>query len=131
MTGDLGITSSKATIDGSALFAGSTIDIGNSYNNLRNYKTIIGSISSGTFGWQNIISVRHRNGYGDGNNYGMYIRAPLTANGNLYWDQNKNSSGWVGERTIMDSGNIITLLMNISGTNPGANHIWCNTGTRV
>lgn len=130
MNGDIGIPSNSSTIDGSVPFSGSTIFL-NEINELRNYKTFLGAFTSGKFGWQNIISVRHRNGCGDGVNYGMYIRAPLTANGNLYWDQNIGTVGWVGERTIMDSGNIITLLMNISGTNPGANHIWCNTGTRV
>lgn len=69
------------------------------------FKSFIGSIYAKKV-WYNLISVRHRNGAGDGVNYGMYIRSILTGAGDLLWDKQMGSSkGWQGERTILDSVN--------------------------
>lgn len=54
--------------------------------------------------WYEVISVRHRNGYGDGSNWGMLIFAPLFG-GNLQWNLNTNKGVWQGYRTILDSEN--------------------------
>lgn len=74
---------------------------------LPTWKTFIGSLQYNS-AWHNMISVRHRNGTGNGVNYGMYLRAPLTSTGNLVWNQQNHANGtgtWVGEKTILDSSN--------------------------
>ena len=81
----------------------------------------MGGVSNTTnSSWYNVINVRHRNGYGDGANYGMYIRTALTSLGNLVWNKQCGASTWQGERTIVDSGNYTTYFKNsasnIAGT---------------
>lgn len=48
------------------------------------FKSFIGSYTAGDGDW-NIISVRHKNGYDDGQFYGMYIKSSLINSGNLTW----------------------------------------------
>lgn len=69
-----------------------------------NDKTFIGSAYAGDT-WYNVISVRHRNGAGDGNRYGMLLYSGLTGNSNLVWRQHMNND-WGNERTILDTDNI-------------------------
>lgn len=57
--------------------------------------------------WWSWVNVRHRNGYSDGNNYGMYIKSLMTADGSLIWNKNYNGA-WTGERTILDSSNFVS-----------------------
>ena len=52
--------------------------------------------------WYNTISVRHRNGQGDGNNYGMEIRSSLTNNDALSWRQQTNGA-WTDWKTLLDT----------------------------
>ena len=54
-------------------------------------------------------------------------------NGHLYYRSHRDTStgGWSTWMPILDTLNFISRIMNISGTNPGANHLWCNTGTRI
>ena len=52
--------------------------------------------------WYNVISARHRNGQGDGNNYGMEMRSSLTNNDALSWRQQTNGS-WTDWKTILDT----------------------------
>ncbi len=70
---------------------------------LAEYRSMLGALTLGST-WNNIISVRHRNGYADGNNFGMYLRSALTSNSSLYYRQQLNGT-WQGERMIMDSWN--------------------------
>lgn len=69
-----------------------------SYMGTYNYKTA--SIDQ----WYDLISVRHRNGYGDGSGWGMMILAPLFG-GDLQWNLNTNKDVWQGERTFLDNVN--------------------------
>lgn len=55
--------------------------------------------------WQNILSVRHRNGWNDGPNYGFYLRSLLTSNGSLFWNKQTGAGKWQGERVLLDSTN--------------------------
>ena len=55
--------------------------------------------------WNSIISVRHRNGYNDGVNYGMYLRSLLTSDDSLIWNKQTGASKWQGERVLLDSTN--------------------------
>ena len=72
-------------------------------------RSVIGTVNDKNLGWQNVISVRHRNGYSDGPYYGMYLRSPLTGDGDLTWRQQYNGS-WGGEKTILDSSNYKTYI---------------------
>lgn len=71
---------------------------------LTSYKSFIGSVFEKNV-WHNLISARHRNGVGDGAKYGMYLKAPLTRDGNLVWNKQHGTDTWSGERTILDSNN--------------------------
>ena len=106
---DIKIPNSVSSIDGSAPFAGSYSET--DITNLKNHKSTIGAIAISKT-WYNIISTRHRNGQGDGTGYGMYIRSTLTSSGNLTWGKQTGSSTWQAERTILDSGNYKTFLLN-------------------
>lgn len=55
--------------------------------------------------WYNIISVRHRNGSGDGPSYGMMLYSHLTSAEGLRYRQQFNGN-WQGERFILDSSNL-------------------------
>ena len=59
--------------------------------------------------WYNIISVRHRNGSGDGPSYGMMLYSHLTSAEGLRYRQQFNGN-WQGERFILDSSNLGTYF---------------------
>ena len=105
VTGDIGLPSGRANKDGSTPLAGSTITNLSSITKLANYKTVLGSYTDSNDKWYDIISVRHRNGNGDGSSYGMYLKSDLTASGNLSWGKQYGSSSWQAERTLIDSSN--------------------------
>lgn len=68
-------------------------------------KSIVGTWLDENTVYHNIISVRHRNGHGDGANYGMYLRSLLTSNGSLFWNKQTAADTWQGERELLDSVN--------------------------
>lgn len=70
---------------------------------LSNYRSFIGALALNGV-WNNVLSIRHRNGYSDGSNYGMYIRSALTSSGSLFYRQ-QYSGNWASERMIVDSWN--------------------------
>ena len=60
--------------------------------------------------WTDAISMRHRNGSGDGFNYGTYIRSSvMTGVSNLLWNH-QNAGAWQGERTLVDSANLAGFI---------------------
>lgn len=82
------------------------------------HPSYVGSIKDGG-SWYNYISVRHQNGSGDGNKYGMRLLAPLHSMGNLTWQQHIDS--WGTAKVIVDSSNISTYLpTGAPGTKGGA-----------
>ena len=87
------------------------------FTKLNDYRTIIGTIS-GTNEWNNIISVRHRNGSGDGSNYGMYLRSKLTGKSNLIWRQ-QTSAGWESEKTLLDNSNYTSYIPKATTSKDG------------
>lgn len=107
-----------------------------SYMGTYNYKT------SSEDAWYDLISVRHRNGYGDGSHWGMIIYANLFG-GNLQWNLNTNKDAWQGGRTLLDSINfdsyaaksnhthamITNSALWVSGANNTAK--WVRIGTLV
>lgn len=61
--------------------------------------------NSSSSGWHNVMSVRHRNGAGDGNNYGIYLRSEMTTeSANIAWNRQVRGT-WQGERVILDTDN--------------------------
>ena len=85
-----------------------------------NTKSFIGSVqeTTGNYMWYDLISCRHRNGEGDGVNFGMAIYSLLTASGDLMWDKQTSENTWQGERVILDSGN--SLKTAAGGSNNSA-----------
>lgn len=68
-------------------------------------KSLIGSWLDQNSVWHNILSVRHRNGWNDGPNYGFYLRSLLISNGSLFWNKQIGAGKWQGERVLLDSTN--------------------------
>lgn len=93
-----------SNVDHSVPVAGDVSDVVSSVGTLKNAKSILGSaVMDGT--WYGLISARHRNGSGDGTEYGLYLRSLLTSSGNLIWGKQYGANSWQGERTILDSAN--------------------------
>ena len=95
-----------------------------SFTGLNAFKTFIGTVITTGGVWNNIISIRHRNGVNDGANYGMYLRTALTADGSLVWNKQISASSWVGERILLDSNNYKTYITpaNIGAASSTHNH---------
>lgn len=110
MSGDLGIPKSKSSIDGSVPYAGSAMASNAELTAFSNLKTAFGAYTDKNGDWYSIISIRHRNGFGDGTAYGLYLRSNLTGQGSLLWGKQYGSSSWQAERTILDTGNYTGTL---------------------
>ena len=117
MTGDLGITNQKSTIDGSVPYCGNLsphAPIQINLEDLQNYKTFLGSYLDVDNARYSIISVRAQNGFGN-DNHGMYFRTKTNINGNLYWGKQIGDNHWQAERTLLDTINysdIINVFQN-------------------
>ena len=120
LTGDVVLPITKSSVDASLPVAGATMNI-TDIKNLSNYKTYLGSVSTPST-WYNLISTRHRNGSGDGINYGMYLRSTLTSSGDLTWGKQYAESSWQAERTILDSSNYTSYTVTKTGS--GASGTW-------
>ena len=106
-------------------------------------KSIVGTWLDENNVLHDIISVRYRNGHGDGTNYGMYLRSLLTSNGNLIWNKQTKADTWQGERVLLDSSNYTNYaaksdhthdaITNSSRWASGANNAaqWVRLGTVV
>mgnify|MGYP002517026248 CR=1 FL=1 len=105
MTGDLIVPNTRPNTSNPTLPASGSLVLPNLMN-LRDYRGFLGTYSrDGNSDWNYLINVRHRNGFGDGNLYGMYIKAPLSGNDkNLSWGF-QHIKEWSKERTILDSVN--------------------------
>ncbi len=119
---DIVIPTAKAVADNSVPLAGSNLTITNAdFTQLKNYKSFMGCVHDDTNNvWYDAINVRHRNGYNDGVNYGMYICTKLTSSGDLIWNKQTYASTWQGERTIIDSGNYTSYFVVDSKLNTGS-----------
>jgi len=74
--------------------------------------------------WYNLINLRHRNGIGDGTNYGMQIRSPLTDN-NAGLEYRKQTNGVWSDWKRVDGGTtyrVGDIIMSTSNANPNANY---------
>ena len=108
MTGDLSVPSGRANTNMSVPCCG-RIDGQNTINDITEfskYKTFLGSYYDKNNIWHNIISIRHGNGWSDGQSYGMYLKSYLTSKGDLSWGKQIGpTGGWQEERTLLDSSN--------------------------
>ena len=122
--------------------AGATISTKQTFSSgLQERKSLVGSFLDQNSVWHSIISVRHRNGYNDGVNYGMYLRSLLTSDGSLIWNKQTGAGKWQGERVLLDSSNYSTYaaksdhthdaITNSSRWASGANNAaqWVRLGT--
>lgn len=106
---DVGVPLAKSSIDGSVPWAGA-----GSNTNYANSKSIIGS-SYDSGQWYNVLSIRHRNGASDGDNYGMLIFSHLTYLPDTLWYRKQNNEGWTENRNILDSTNYGSYALPKSG----------------
>lgn len=108
------------TIGGSFVYGGGIAldSSSNSQTWAAGHPSFVGSIKNdGT--WYNYISVRHQNGWSDGNKYGMRFWSPLHSQGDLRWQQQVDS--WGTTKVIIDNSNISTYLpTGAPGTKGGA-----------
>lgn len=107
MSGELIVLSSRSTTKAPSLPFCGRVDNGiYAIENLSNYRTFLGSYYDEDGMWWNAISIRHGNGWNDGQYLGMYLRSKLLDNGDLLWGKQIGSTkGWQDERTILDSVN--------------------------
>ena len=115
---DIYIGSHKQTSDHPSAVAGGSYEVDNdATTTLKNYRSLVGTFhNTKTGNWFNMISVRHRNGYSDGVNYGMYLISALTSGGNLIWNKQTAANKWQGERTLLDSANFTGYALPKDGT---------------
>ena len=101
--------------------AGTLNDTGDLFGYFKGLPTFIGTNTQNNT-WYNIISVRHRNGNGDGPSYGMMLYSHLTSSEGLRYRQQFNGN-WQGERLILDSSNLGNYF-NRRVVNSGVSGIW-------
>lgn len=107
------IPAGYSNVDHSVPVAGDVSDIVKSIETIKNAKSVLGSaVMDGT--WYGLISARHRNGSGDGTEYGLYLRSLLTSSGNLIWGKQYGARSWQSERIILDSLNYTSYCATAS-----------------
>ncbi len=119
MTGDIDMQTNKRDIlvgthkantsDGTAVAGGIIEKRANMTSTLPEMRSFVGMFHNTDIDrFYNLISVRHRNGYSDGNLYGMYIFSEsTTASADLKWGKQTKASGWTNDFTLLDRFYII------------------------
>ena len=116
---DILIGTQKAKSSDATAIAGGVIEraakITNTVSEMRSF---IGSFhNTGIDKFYSLISVRHQNGYSDGNAYGMYIFSDLIdANGSLKWGKQTASGKWTDDFVLLDSRNFGSYALPKDGT---------------
>ena len=115
MTGDLIVPNARSNTSNPTLPASGSLVLP-AIMNLRYYRSFLGTYSKdGNSDWNYLINIRHRNGFGDGDLYGMYIKAPLSdSNKNLSWGF-QHIEEWSKERIILDDVNYKNYCLMLSG----------------
>lgn len=72
--------------------------------------------------WYNLLNIRHRNGEGDGTNYGMQLRTKLTSTDDELEFRHNNNSNW---------SNWFKIPYYESGSNSNGNYIKFSDGTML
>lgn len=126
MTGDIDMQTNKRDIlvgtqkantsDGTAVAGGCIERAAQMTSTIKGMRSFIGSFhNTNNDKFYSLISVRHRNGYSDGNAYGVYIFSELTtASSDLKWG--KQASGWTNDFTLLDSRNYTNYALAKGGT---------------
>lgn len=106
------------SFDSSAWVVGGSMEISGAMTaNLPDKQSFVGSYKNTANGaWYDVISIRHRNGYDDGNQYGMSIYSALTSAGDLMWNKQISADKWQGVRTLLDSTNYSSYAAKSSHT---------------
>lgn len=101
------VNADKSKVENLTVVAGGAIEkSGAMTSTLPSHKSFVGSYKNTADGaWYDVISIRHRNGWNDGNNYGMSIYSALTSAGDLIWNKQNGMDKWQGERTLLDTVN--------------------------
>lgn len=69
-------------------------------------RSFVGSVyGASDSDWNNVISIRHRNGAGDGQDYGMIMYSNMTKTYESIKYKKQAVGNWTGERTLLDSEN--------------------------
>lgn len=133
MTGDIDMQANKrdilvgthkaTTSDGTAVAGGSITTAGYVGDKLKAARSFIGTVTGNDGVWWDVISVRHRNGYTDGVNYGMYLFSKLASTGNLSWNKQVAANTWQGDRTLLDSVNYSDYAAPLSHTHKNIDSI--------
>ena len=105
-------------VGGGAISANKTV-----HDTVVDRRSFVGTIQSTNGVWFDVISVRHRNGYNDGTNYGFYISSVTTSGGNLTWDKQTAAGTWQGDRTLLDSINYSNYAAPLSHTHKNIDSI--------
>lgn len=115
---DILVGTQKANVsDGTAVAGGIIEKRTNMASTLPETRSFIGSFhNTDNDKFYNLISVRHRNGYNDGNSYGMYLYSVLTSGDNLRWNKQIASNVWQGDRVLLDSENFTDYALAKDGT---------------
>ena len=133
MTGDIDMQANKrdilvgthkaTTSDGTAVAGGIIEKRANMTSTLPEMRSFVGMFHNTDIDrFYNLISVRHRNGYSDGNLYGMYIFSEsTTASADLKWGKQTKASGWTNDFTLLDSRNYTNYALTKDGTAVKAN----------
>lgn len=109
---EITVPASKSAAETPTVIAGGSMELsGAMTGNLPSRRSFAGSYKNTANGaWYNVISIRHRNGYNDGNQYGMSIYSALTSAGDLAWNKQLGDGKWQGARTLLDTINYSNLM---------------------
>ena len=107
-------TAASGVIDQLESLTGST-----DLKSMSKLRSFVGSV----FGpdWYNVISIRHRNGAGDGQNYGLLMYSRFENTDSIKYKK-QGVNGWTEERTLLDSENYNNYAPTKTGT--GASGTW-------
>lgn len=101
------------SFDPSAWVVGGSMELsGAMTGNLPSRRSFVGSYKNTENGaWYNVVSVRHRNGYNDGDQHGMVIYSDMGGfTSDLQWNRQGGSGAWQGARTLLDKKNYSNLM---------------------
>lgn len=104
---EITVPSAKSTSDIPTVVAGGSLELSGAMTaNLPSKRSFVGSYkNTANNAWYDVISVRHRNGWNDGNKYGMLLYSDLTSSGDLRWNKQTGTDTWQGVRTLLDTTN--------------------------
>lgn len=104
---EITVPASKSAAETPTVIAGGSMELsGAMTSNLPSRRSFAGSYkNTANSAWYNVVSVRHRNGWNDGNNYGMLIYSDLTSAGDMRWNKQIGADKWQGVRTLLDTAN--------------------------